>query len=292
MARSASTIATGRVNRRFLALALILGLLFAVLTYITYSGSGGDDGGTTSSRLSVVFAKDLIPAGTRIEESMVEVRPIPGNLVGEGALTSLEGAVGQVAKFDIVAGDHLLQSQLVDTTVPSNTALSYVIEEGSRGMAMQTNAVIGAGGLVLPGDRIDVLFVPGDSERQLEADHIGAMLIAENVEVLAVQQTIVDIAPTAPGEEQEEETTGAGDAVDAGDPETTNDRTRASDAETNADAATLTLLVTPEQAQQIFCAEASGTLRLMLHAFGDESPTGLPPAVCTLEAGDQAPIPQ
>jgi Flp pilus assembly protein CpaB len=135
--------------------------------------------------------------------------------------------------------------------------------------------------------------MPGDSERQLETDHIGAMLIAENVEVLAVQQTIVDIAPTAPGQlEEDDESAGAGDATDAGDPDANNDRTRASDAEANADAATYTLLVTPEQAQQIFCAEASGSLRLMLHAFGDESPTGLPPAVCTLEAGDEAPIPQ
>lgn len=284
MARPVSTIATGRVNRKFLALALILGLLFAVLTYVTYSGSGGGDGAATSSRLSVVVAKDLIPAGTRITSDLVERRQIPRTAVGEGALTDLEGAVGQVAKFDIVASDPVLVSYLVDTSVPSNAALSYIVDEGKRGMAIQTSALIGAGGLVLPGDLVDVLFVPGDSERQLAQDHLGAILLAENVEVLAVQQTIVDVAPSAPGVQE-----GTGDAVE---PEPSVDgRVRASDAEANPDAATVTLRLTPEQAQQIFCAEASGTLRLMVRAFGDESPSGLAPAVCILEAGEeQAPV--
>jgi len=283
MARPVSTIAGGRVNRRFLALAVILGLIFAVLVYVWMSQSGEES--TGSGRLSVVVAKDFIPAGERITEAMITDRRLPENALGEGAITRTDDVLGKVVRSDIQPNEPILSSRLVDTTVPSNDALSYVIEEGQRGMAIKTDLVIGAGGLVLPGDHVDIITTPADSEQQLEQDHPGAILVAENVEVLAVQQTIVNIAPAAPGVQDE---TGGSQEPDP----SASTRVRASDAAENPEATTVTLLLTPQQSAQIFCAEQSGTLRLLVRAYGDDSPSDLPPLDCILRAAkEQAPAP-
>ena len=46
-------------------------------------------------------------------------------------------------------------------------------------------------------------------------------------------------------------------------------------------------MVTPQQAQRIFCGEMSGSLRLAVRAFGDNSPSGLPPAACIIRGEEQ-----
>lgn len=279
MARSMTGSAVGRVNTRFLLLALILAGLSAVLAYAALSGSG--DEGSSGAGVSVVVATSDIEPGTTIEASMLTLKEFSADNVPVGALSDSSLAVGTVARQFIPAQGQVLTSSLANSSVGMGEALSYVLEEGKRGMAIQTSSLIGAGGLVLPGDHVDILAVPADSEQQLEEDHIGAMLIAENIEVLAVQTTLVDIAPTAPGlqgEETAEET-----VVD--------ERARGSDAEPNVEATTVTILVTPAQAQAIFCAEHSGTLRLTVRALGDNTASGVPPSVCILRAEDESATP-
>lgn len=268
MARSITTAAVGRANHRFIFLALVLGLLSAVLVYAAISRSDGG-GGTTAGDVPVLVAKVAIPAGTRITASMVEVRQLPEGAVGDQALSSADVAIGKVARYPIAPNEQLLLSKVVGTLETADSvALSHLLGEGKRALAIGTSSVIGAGGLVLPGDHVDVLWVPD----LVLTDHDGAMLLAENVEVVAVKQTLVDLPPTAPGAQQEGEP-----APSAGD-----ERVRGSEAEPIPDATTVTLLVTPDQARTIFCAEASGTLRLAVRAFGDETSSGAPPATCLL----------
>ncbi len=272
MARSMTGSAVGRVNTRFLLLAFILAGLSAVLAYVALSGSGGES--SSAVDVSVVVAKSDIVSGTTISAEMLTLKEFASDDVPAGTLSETDLAVGSVARQYIPAQGWVLSSSLANSSIGLGEALGYIIEEGKRGMAITTSSLVGAGGLVLPGDHVDILAMPGDVEKQLDDDHVGALLVAENVEVLAVQQTLVDIAPTAPGlqEDGAEEDT----VID--------ERVRGQDAEANIDATTVTLLVTPEQAQRIFCAEASGSLRLTVRAFGDESPSGIQPAVCILRA--------
>lgn len=277
MAQPMASTALGRVNRRFLFLALILAALSAVLVYAALSrsdtGGGGAGGGDA---VPVVVAKAAIPAGTTITAEMLAVRQIADANLPDGVLSSADAAVGRVARYPIGANEQVLLSKIVGgTEAVSNDVLSYVLEEGTRGMAIETEAVIGAGGLVLPGDHVDVLWVP----QEVLEDHEGAMLVAENVEVLAVEQTLAELAPTAPGAlegGQEPPASAAGDQ-----------RVRGLDEEPIPEALTVTLMVTPEQAGRVFCAELSGSLRLAVRAFGDPSPSGLPPATCIIRAEKQ-----
>ncbi len=273
MARTSTAAAASQVNRRLLFLALILGVLSAVLVYAAVSSSGGG-GSVTDGGVPVVVAKEAIPAGQLITADMLETRQVPDTALGFQALQSTDLAIGKVTRFPIAANEQLLLSKFVGDSVAGDGGLSAIVEPGMRAMAIETQPVIGAGGLVLPGDRVDILWVP---EETLE-DFEGAMLLAENVEVLAIEQILEELAPAAPTEE------GAPEAA-------ANERVRSSDAQPDPTATTVTLLLTTEQARLAFCAELSGTLRLTVRAFGDATPTGIPPATCVLLAEEDVTTP-
>lgn len=273
MARTMTSVSVGRVNRRLLFFALALAVLSAVLVYAATSRSGG--GGAPAESVSVVVAKQPIAAGTRITAELLAIQQVPASAVGAQPLASVDEAVGKVARYPIAANEQVLLSKVVGSSAEvSNDVLANVLEAGRRALAITTSGVVGAGGLVLPGDRVDLLWVPD----KLETNEQGAVLLAENIEVLAVQQTLVDIAPTAPGAQTAEGQPAQEAAAD--------ERVRGSDADAIPDASTVTLMVAPEQAQLVFCAEEYGTLRLAVRAFGDSALRGVAPVSCPV-SGEQ-----
>ena len=280
MAQPIASAAVGRVNRRFLLLAFILAALSAVLVYTATSRSG--DGGSSSAvDVPVVVAKAEIPPGTVLTADMVELVDIPESAVGDQALRSVDAVVGRTARYPIAANEQLLVTKIVGgSTTLSNDVLANILEGGQRGMAINVEAVIGAGGLVLPGDYVDVFWIPDAPETDVE----GAVILAEDVQVVAVKQTIVEIPPTAPG--IEDESTGTAPETGGTTPGA-YDRVRGADAAPEPDAATVTLMLTPEQVQRIFCGDERGTIRLAVRAFGDHSPSGLAPVQCIIR-GQQA----
>ena len=75
--------------------------------------------------------------------------------------------------------------------------LTYIVPEGMRAVAVNTKQVISAGGLVLPGDYVDVIFVAEvktDLPPPLDRSHISQTIL-QNMEVLAVEQTVEDVVP-------------------------------------------------------------------------------------------------
>lgn len=276
MAQSVTSVATGGVNRRFLFLALILATLSAMLAYVALSRSDSGGDGAASTSVPVVVANVAIPAGTLITSDMLELRQVPSTAVSDQALSTTTAAIGQVARFPIALNEQVLLTKIVGGgETASNDVLSHQLEEGLRGMAIQISPVAGAGGLVLPGDYVDVYLVP---DKLKGADHERAFLVAENVEVTAVEQVLIELPPSAPGLEQEgaegtEATTGED-----------GQRVRGAEAASNPEAITVTLMLTSEQAANLFCGDVRGELRLAVRAFGDPGSTGLPVETCTIYA--------
>ena len=257
MAQSAvSTASHSRLNRRFLFLALILAALSAVLAYTAMSRTGKSS--SSGGDIPVVVAKSTIPPGTRITGDMVEVRQLPSSVVGFQALSSLDSVVGQVSRYPLAQGEQLLASKIVDSTTASSHALSYILEPGKRGMAIPFDNLVGVDGLVIPGDHVDLVWVPFKGA--------PAFILLSDIEVSAVDQTIVNIAPAAPGLLKNGAT-----------PQPNSDRTRTSDANPQADAKSATLMLTPEQTTTVLCAENNarkfeGELRMAVRSFGDTAP--------------------
>ena len=268
--------ALGKGNRGVLILALFLGLLSAVLVfvYLGQSGGGDEEAAPSGDGKAVVVASQDIAAGTRITEDMVRVKNVSADAVLPDALATTDTVVGSVARFPITADEQILENRVAagGITVPKGEKmpLAYVVPEGKRALAIKVEQVISAGGLVVPGDFVDVIMVANiksDLPPPLDESHL-AMTILQNVEVLAVNQDVEEVVPEGSGQGAD----GAGSA--SGDGEVSQ-RVPIDRPDPNPEATTVTVSVTPTEAQILAMADEKATLRLALRPFGDEAQTSV-----------------
>ncbi len=253
------TFSLGGSSRLGLLLALILALITGALVYA--ATSGGDDevpaqaGGETV--LVVTAARD-IPAGRTITADMLALTRVDSGALLEGAFRDTAAVVGQVARIPIYAGEQLIPAKLASE--PARDGLSYVVPPGMRAMAVKVDKVIGAGGLVRPGDRVDILAVLdleyGDLAGGRTLTLPEAVLVAQNVEVLAVEQALENRPPAGAAQGDE------GTLVEQPEP--------------NPEATVVTLALTPELMQRVFLAEEEGSIRLAVRPAGEGTSLELP----------------
>jgi pilus assembly protein CpaB len=266
MSQNAGALTPSRGNRRFIILAIVLGMMGAGLVYVATSRtSDSDSGGGSAADTAVVIAKADIPARTVVTQSMVEVKLVPAENAAPLAFSSLDQVVGQATRFPVTVGEQVLSSKVVALSGNSaavSRSLSFVIPEGRRAFAITATEVFGAGGLVLPGDYVDIVVLydvqfRGSNGVETVESYVVQHLM-QNIEVLAVAQAIVDVVETpASG--------GTGSNAGASDTQ----RVRNSEAKPNHEAVTVTLALTPEESQRIYLAEANGRIRLAVRPYGD-----------------------
>ncbi|MBI5948233.1 MAG: Flp pilus assembly protein CpaB [Chloroflexi bacterium] len=255
----ASSLSIGGSSRLGLLLAAALAAVAGVLVYTAVQSA--DDGGGVSSvtggdSVFVVTAKRDIPARTEITADMLQLTEVPAKALLAGALGEDRLAVGQVARIPIYRGEQLVQEKLASAGDDTQQlGLPYVVPAGKRGMAVKADKVVGAGGLLRPGDRVDVLGTVEVKYQSLnggtEFHDTRSFLLAQDVEVLAVEQKLEN------------------KALPQGDGSSTTDGTLVDQADPQPDATVVTLAITSEEAQQILLVEVKGTIRLAVRAPGD-----------------------
>ncbi|MDD4334525.1 MAG: Flp pilus assembly protein CpaB [Desulfotomaculaceae bacterium] len=232
-------------NKIILILAIVIGLIAAAGIYLfldhtkkTYADSG--------DFIKVVVARQQIPAKTQISAQMIELKDVPAKYVHERAAVDAREAVGKITRSEILPGEQVLRDRLVKDK-ESGDGLALQIPPGKRAMTVAVNEVSGLAGLVRPGDRVDVL---GTFDLQgavgQEKSSITTLLI-QNIDVLSIDQS------TGP----------AGESSQDGKKTTTSART-------------ITLSVTPEQAQPLALCSEKGTIRLALRPAIDQEFINLP----------------
>lgn len=218
-----------RGNTAVLLLALLFGVLSAVLIYVYLNATGGDKGaGPASAAMrTVVVAKENIAVGAEITDTMLELREVPVALVVPDAFSNVEGVAGRVALYPIAAGEQVLRRNFAAGVI-EDPALAEVVPRDQRGVSIRVAEVTASGGLIRPGDRVDVLLAFQDA---------SAITLLQDVEVLAIAQNVAPkVAPAEEGESgQERQVLGEGSA--------------------EADASSATLAVTPQQAQVLVASE-------------------------------------
>src|SRR5437868_3905696 len=161
MNRPAAAVNPGKANRRFIMLAIVLGLLGAILVYVAFSRTKSS-GGVSENVTAVVVARQDIPARTKITGSMVEVRLLSTDVRSTLGYTDVNAVVNKISRFPISANEQVLANKVVDVSpaaAASSRSLAFVVPTGLRAMAVTAKPVSTAGGLVLPGDYIDILGV-------------------------------------------------------------------------------------------------------------------------------------
>jgi pilus assembly protein CpaB len=278
LSQNAGTLSPSRGNRRFILLAIVLGLMGAGLVYVATSRNSTSTSSSTSTvqNVPVVVAKTDIPARTTITQEMLDVKLLPQEAISPLAFTNVQTAVGQVTRYPLTEGEQVLSSKVVNTNAGVGRSLSFVLPEGKRGFAINASEVENAGGLVLPGDYVDIYLMQDRTVGDNTDSAYSVQVLMQNVEVLAVATTVVDVVEV-PVEATPTDGTSAASATSSDSTDGNTQRVRNSEAQPNPGASTVTLALTPEEAEKIYLAEANGRIRLAVRPFGENDVVDVAP---------------
>jgi len=225
------------------AIAIVLGLI-AVVLINSYIGSSKKtqvaqvQAGVGSP---VVVAATPITRGVVIQPQLLKVVNYPAGSVPQGAFTSvaqLTGAkdVQRIALRDLSPDEPVLATRV--TAPGAKLSLATELDPGMQAVTLHSSDVQGVAGFVFPNDRVDLLLSraaaprPGSQAQPLPLTQV----VAENVKVLGIDQS--------DDEEQAKPTV----------------------------VKTMTVEVTPEQAQAITLAQSMGTVSFALRHVEDTAP--------------------
>jgi Flp pilus assembly protein CpaB len=132
----------------YLVLFLLLAALAALLTL------------RAQRTVAVLVATHDVRAGTQIAASDVEVRREHEDSVPSGALVAPEDAVGQYATWPLTGGEPVL-GRMVRHQRSGITLVSDVsVPDGYRAIAVPVQPAGAVGGMLSPGDHVDVFATP------------------------------------------------------------------------------------------------------------------------------------
>jgi pilus assembly protein CpaB len=190
--------------------------------------------------VDLLVATRSLPAGTLIKEEDFTTRPVPSAQVPLGVLTNSPevraGLRGALLRRYLDSGTTLMAG---DVLHPRDRGfLAAVLVAGSRAISVGVDAITGNGGLIWPGDRVDMILTQELNEKDapLGRRFVGETILTD-VRVVAVDQSI------------------AQGAIASGD----NAAGRL--------ARTVTLEVTPQQAERAAVAERLGKITLAIRAM-------------------------
>ncbi|HEX6978891.1 MAG TPA: Flp pilus assembly protein CpaB [Alphaproteobacteria bacterium] len=177
----------------------------------------------------VVVAAHDIPFGAEITRAHLATAPWAAPTLPEGAFASIDEVVGsgqahRVALRPMIKGEPILAAKV--SGFGGKATLSTALPEGKRAFAVRVNDVSGVAGFLLPGDRVDVILTRNPEGRGGE-DKVSDIIL-QNIVVRGIDQ-ITD--------------------TDRNKPQVVR---------------TVTLEVTPEEAQKLALAMQVGQLSLAL----------------------------
>lgn len=205
-------------------------LTAAVATFGVYrSLEAAREKNQVPTRAVVVASKDL-PEGAVLSGSTIEARDYPIGTIPEGAYMSTDSLMGRVTRVPVFAGEAIVPGRLAP--LGTGPGLEVKIAAGHRAMAVRIDDVAGISGLLQPNSRVDVLVTIRDNAANRQTP--VAKLFMENMRVLSVGTTVdrdVDGKPIK--------------------------------------ATSVTLEVTPDEAERLAVAAHEGSIQLVLRGFGD-----------------------
>lgn len=278
----------GRSQRLVLFLGLVLAAIAAVIVFAAVNGA---DSGGGSNTVPVVQAKEAIPADTRITEDIVEMKFVSPDKADADAFTSRSQLIDRVVTEDVAAGAQVLTTDVSDTP---KSGITVAVQDGYRSVAVAIQEVVAVGGNLTPGDHVDLvgIFQVADVEAANDilkvlgleytlkeppmpaptAAVTGEVAEAESSEDLVLTATFLQNVKLLALSQSVTETTAGG-----------NVPADVEEADTEPKAATATLELTPQQAQEITSVDNFGIIRLTARAVGDEKTVEVVPTLLRLD---------
>jgi len=179
---------------------LILGLATLAAGAAAFLARGILGGGTPTvaatpapmiATSEVLVASSAIQPGQTLNPTLVHWQKWPKPNIDSSFIThdtspSIEQAVaGTVARAPLVSGEPLSDTKIVHTD--SAGFMAATLSPGMRAMSISITTESGAGGFILPNDRVDLVMTEQVSDNP---KRYGAKVVLTNVRVLAVDQTV------------------------------------------------------------------------------------------------------
>jgi Flp pilus assembly protein CpaB len=142
----------------------------------------------TEQSTAVVATRDL-PVGTRIQEADLTTRRINPASVGSQVVTTASAAIGQVVAVPILEGQLLDARQIAPSKNAALLASGLQVPAGYRIIGLPVTATTAVGGVLKPGDLVDVIAIPNPVKTASLPDVSAAtpVRMGENVLVLGLR---------------------------------------------------------------------------------------------------------
>ena len=194
------------------------------------------------NNVSVLVASKDIQPGHKLGASDLRWQAWPEDAIssrfimgGSDKEAAMENVVGSIARAQFFTGEPVQSAKLV--RADGAGFLAAILPEGMRAMSVKISAETGAGGFILPNDRVDVILTGEDDNGDGGDSAYHSRIILNNIRVLAIDQTFEQVE---------------GNQVVVG--------------------KTATLEVRPAQAETLALAEQAGEVSLALRSIADSAP--------------------
>lgn len=189
----------------------------------------------------VLVARSDIPMGQTVTPDDIQWQSWPSSSASSSFIRRSDRAeaitqiAGSIARSPFLAGEPIRESKLVKGA--GSGYMAAILPTGMRAISTEISPETGAGGFILPNDKVDVILTKREKAAD-QGDSISSEIILTNIRILAIDQTV--------GEKD-------GQKVVVG--------------------KTATLELKPEQAELLARARQAGTLSLALRSLVDAGQT-------------------
>src|SRR3984957_8101155 len=234
-----------KVKRMNTARIVVLTIAVGAGGLAAYLASGSDKPAPTEpvvqlQTVDVLVAKNDIGLGQSVKPEDMQWQTWPAATASNlfvrrserpNATTEI---VGSIARAPFIAGEPIREQKLVKAD--GSGFMAAILPTGMRAVSTEISPETGAGGFILPNDRVDVILTKREknADRPGAPDVVNAEVVLPNVRVLAIDQ--------APKEK---------------------------DGQNTVIGKTVTLELKPEQAETLARARQTGTLSLALRSIAD-----------------------
>jgi pilus assembly protein CpaB len=222
------------VNKKVILIAIFMALVTTMLVYFYISNSTTTHEAAVP-KISVFVASKTLPPKHKITQGDIRQERVAKEYLNSKAVQSENEILGKLVKDTIIEGEQILKDRLVSD---NKNDLVYNVPEGKRAVSMNVNEQIEVSNLLRPGDYVDIIASFEKEEVEDAANKIVyprmSKIVLQNILVLALgqDQTIPENkTPEIPR--------------------------------------TVTLAVTPEEAEKLVYITEYATVRMALRPVGD-----------------------
>jgi pilus assembly protein CpaB len=189
--------------------------------------------------VEILVAKSDIGLGQSVKPEDMQWQTWPASTASNNLISrankadAVKDIAGSIARAPFIAGEPIREQKLVKAN--GSGFMAAILPTGMRAISTEISPETGAGGFILPNDRVDVIF----SKREKNPDRTGPDIVSSEIILTNIRVLAIDQAP--------KEKEGSNSLVGK----------------------TVTLELKPEQSETLALARQSGTLSLALRSITD-----------------------